>query len=282
MSARAEGGGRNDAARIERELRDRGLGHVAVRTPVETESTNDDARRWLETVSDGPPPVSVLVATGRQRKGRGRAGRTWFQSDGAIAMSLGISRLNLSVLPTAPLAAGVAVAEAACEMGLRPRSEIVLKWPNDVLVRSVGDAEVKAGGILCESQILGTVARLVVGIGLNVDRPPVEVARERAGVLAATGLDVDHARLIARIVSRLLELVELPGPKVVAAWREWAIPWWGREVVVQEAGAAPPTRGTLESVDESGRLVLRIAGVTRAMCSGEMHGLRPVDSGTGP
>jgi BirA family biotin operon repressor/biotin-[acetyl-CoA-carboxylase] ligase len=71
----------------------------------------------------------------------------------------------LSVLS---LRVGLAVAESLP----LSRSEVMLKWPNDILLW-----EKKLGGVLCEAQWKGhNVEWVVVGIGLNVHGPvPADV-----------------------------------------------------------------------------------------------------------
>lgn len=101
-----------------------------------------------------------------QTAGRGRAGRGWASP---FATNLHLSVGHDLAVPRAPLAAvslavGVAVAEMLTTLGVEA---VGLKWPNDLWVGTA-----KVGGILTEARSeAGGMARLVVGVGLNIAMP---------------------------------------------------------------------------------------------------------------
>ena len=121
-------------------LRTRWLGQAEVCCFDVVESTNMEANRLAR---EGAPNGTVIVANA-QTKGRGRLGRSWISPRG--------SGLYLSIIlrpqcppdwyPRLALIAGVGVASAIQETGVRPQ----LKWPNDILL-----AGRKVGGILTEA-----------------------------------------------------------------------------------------------------------------------------------
>jgi BirA family biotin operon repressor/biotin-[acetyl-CoA-carboxylase] ligase len=135
-----------------------------------TESTNDDA---LAGAREGAPHGALYVA-GLQTKGRGRRGNRWH---GAAGESLTFTLLLRPSLPldrvsSLALVAGLAVRAATARwLDASGRAERVLvKWPNDVLIR-----DRKLCGILAESQVRGTeLLAVALGVGLNV-RPPSHV-----------------------------------------------------------------------------------------------------------
>lgn len=106
------------------------------------------------------PPV--LLAAEDQTAGRGRVGKGWHSRPGqSLTFSLGLpfSPQSWSGLS---LAVGVSLADS-----LDP--QVRLKWPNDLWW-----AQRKLGGILVETAGTGTAGAtrmLVVGVGLNVNRP---------------------------------------------------------------------------------------------------------------
>jgi BirA family biotin operon repressor/biotin-[acetyl-CoA-carboxylase] ligase len=170
------------------------------------------------------------------------------------------------------LAAGVAVAEAVQELGVRAE----LKWPNDVLVGGR-----KLAGILAEASSGGAgVEWVVLGIGVNVATDPErlpEAVRETATSLAGSGAREASptevaAATLARLASWYEVLRETPS-RVVAAWRSHAVPWWGEPVVVRSG--AGERRGRLAAIDEEGALVLETdAGESVRLVSGEVSRLR--------
>ena len=132
----------------------------------------------------------TLVITEKQKKGRGRKGRSWVSLEGGIYFSL---ILRPSLLPSKvaqiPLIAGIALTKAIREnVPLQP----TIKWPNDILI-----GKKKVGGILTEmSSEIDGVNYVILGIGLNVNMPapPVEQA-----VFMPTSLIDESGAYISRV-----------------------------------------------------------------------------------
>lgn len=114
----------------------------------------------LERLASGAAvPEGHWLVANRQTSGRGRQGRTWFDGRGNFMGSTFVaSHAGDPPLGTLALAIGVAVREAVLKH-LPAGREVLLKWPNDLLV---GGA--KLSGILLE----GARGGVVVGIGVNL------------------------------------------------------------------------------------------------------------------
>lgn len=170
-------------------------------------STNREA---LSLAQNGAAHGTVVIAE-CQSGGYGRHGRTWFSPPGlniycsVIVRGMG-QNLSLSQwLSWVPLASALAVTEATQQI---VAVSLSLKWPNDLLLH-----QRKVGGILCESSFAATNDPVVViGIGLNVNVPPVSFPEElrpiAASLLEASRRPIDRNRLIARL---LLELEQCLG-----------------------------------------------------------------------
>jgi BirA family biotin operon repressor/biotin-[acetyl-CoA-carboxylase] ligase len=167
-----------------------------------TDSTNERAR---ELAAAGAPH-GTLVTADEQTAGRGRQGRTWTAAPGdALLLSL----LVRGVQPLLPLAAAVAVCEAAAPL------EAAIKWPNDVWV----GAGRKVAGILLEGRPQEGWA--VIGIGLNVrTRSFPEELRGTATSLALEGLDATVPAARESLIQALARWIAAPAADVLAAWRE--------------------------------------------------------------
>lgn len=130
-------------------------------------STNDEAMRLA---SLGADPGLVIVA-GEQISGRGRLGRAWSSPPGNLYMSvlLPLDR-DLPQLAQLSFVAALALWDTTRHF-VPPTADIVLKWPNDVLL-----AGGKLAGILLETFAPpgGPVKAVVLGIGVNLQHCPME------------------------------------------------------------------------------------------------------------
>jgi BirA family biotin operon repressor/biotin-[acetyl-CoA-carboxylase] ligase len=161
-------------------------------------STNDVVRSWLAA---GAPEICVAIAD-EQTAGRGRNGRTWNAPPGrGLLVSLGFRPTWLPPDRVWRLAAAVslAMADAAEDVAGLPKGSIRLKWPNDLVIAPDGATVRKVGGVLGETDGLGTDdPRAVVGIGLNADWQetdfPSDLRPTMTSLRAAAGdrpIDVD-------------------------------------------------------------------------------------------
>ena len=142
-------------------------------------------------------PEGALVVAEEQTAGRGRLGRHWLAPAGtsllcSLQLRPSIAAEHLPELTGVP---SRACAEAiAAVTGLAPE----LKFPNDVLVGGR-----KVAGILAEARD----ERVVLGIGLNVNVPalelPREVERPATSLLVETGVEVDRAELLVELLEGL-------------------------------------------------------------------------------
>jgi BirA family biotin operon repressor/biotin-[acetyl-CoA-carboxylase] ligase len=181
-------------------------------------STNDVVREWL---MGGTPEVCLAIAD-EQTAGRGRNGRTWVAPPGAaLLLSLGFRPDWLAPERVWRLAATVslAMADAAEEVAGLPDHAIRCKWPNDLVVETVGTAiplapqvptEVrKLAGVLGETGGLGSDDPwAVVGLGMNTDWRAADFPAELATTMtslseASSGRPIDHAALLDAFLGRL-------------------------------------------------------------------------------
>lgn len=232
-------------------------------------STSD---RLKELARTGAPAWTAVLAE-RQTGGRGREGRRWQSPSGGLYLSV-LLRPGGGSVSLIPLAAGLAVAEAADEHAVAAE----LKWPNDVLV-----AGRKLAGVLSEaSSGSAGVEWVVVGIGVNVALDPASLPAElrgsvtslRAEGAAGASVEVVAAAVLARLGVWYDAVREAPS-RVTAAWRARAVRWWGEAVEVGSAGST--LRGRLVELGEDGALVIELAdGASRRLVSGEVSRLRRV------
>jgi BirA family biotin operon repressor/biotin-[acetyl-CoA-carboxylase] ligase len=151
------------------------------------DSTNAEARRRADAGEPGP----LWIWSARQSAGKGRNGRTWQSQPGNLFASLLIS-LNCPLRTASQLAllAGVVAYDTIAKLlPEETRSELLLKWPNDVLIK--GD---KVAGMLLESasETRANLCKIVIGTGINLANFPTDLPQP-ATSLAAHGVTITPA-----------------------------------------------------------------------------------------
>lgn len=237
------------------------------------DSTNRRAAHWA---AEGAAEGSVVVAE-FQTAGRGRQGRAWSARAGQNLMCSVVLRPRLPAerLSLVTLAASVAVADAvaAVTAPLMP----AIKWPNDVLLNGR-----KCCGMLLESSIGHPTALprpVILGIGLNVNQDsfPSDVAAGAAcpptSLLLETGRAVPRAALLARLLAALeaqyASLLEDDGTAVRAAY-EARLAALGTAVTLRRLGTGARVTGTVRGVTPTGALRLDTARGPRTFVAGEV------------
>jgi BirA family biotin operon repressor/biotin-[acetyl-CoA-carboxylase] ligase len=224
-------------------------------------STNAEALRLAQAGERGP----LWVTAKRQTAGRGRRGRTWISEFGNLYASL------LLTDPSAPerfpqlsfvAALGVHDAIAGRIPGLASR--VALKWPNDLLI----DRN-KFAGILVE----GEGSTVIVGIGVNCVHHP-DGTDHPATDLAAAGVRAKPESLFgplsAAMIARLTQWDR--GEGFAAIRGDWLARASGLGKPVRIRSGESDLSGTFDTVDETGRLVLRSAdGTMQALAAGDVY-----------
>lgn len=226
-------------------------------------STND----YVATLARAGEREGLVVVAEHQFLGRGRLDRRWVAPPRA---GLTFSVLLRPEVPAAqrpwlPLLLAAVTAEAVAS---RCDLDVMLKWPNDLLVGGR-----KVAGVLAET----TGDAVVVGFGLNVSTRPHELPRDDATSLAIeTRGPVDRGPV-------LLALLRAMGPAYVD-WLAGAdararylarCDTVGRAVRVELPGGAT-LDGEATDVDATGRLVVTSPdGTATAVSAGDVVHVRP-------
>ena len=184
----------------------------------EVGSTNDILKEQAES---GAPEGCAVVAD-RQTHGRGRMGRQW--------LSLSGKGLYMSVLlrPGWPasdstfvsMLSAVALAHALDSLGM---NNILLKWPNDILVNGK-----KIAGILVEPGVSRNLMDYsVIGIGVNVHHNTDELCPVGEGTATSCrmeGVKINCDDVLIRVLNELDKIyydVQNHGrAKVIKEWAE--------------------------------------------------------------
>jgi BirA family biotin operon repressor/biotin-[acetyl-CoA-carboxylase] ligase len=219
------------------------------------DSTNERAR----ALAQGGAPHGTLVTALEQTAGRGRQGRAWVGAPGRSLLASVVVRELTEDAALLPLAAAVAVCEAA--EALVPVS-CAIKWPNDVWIGGR-----KVAGILIEGRPQEGWA--VIGIGLNTEAGPEDFPselRESATSLSAEAGDrpVPIEAALATLLPLLDARLRDTAGAVLRAWR------------ARDALRGHPVRwadgeGTAAGISDAGALVVETPTGRRELEAGEVH-----------
>jgi BirA family biotin operon repressor/biotin-[acetyl-CoA-carboxylase] ligase len=242
-------------------------GFTFARIEDEVSSTMDVAREAIPNLGVGAGVVCALS----QSAGRGRQGRRWSSTHGAMMATLLFqTSAPVASLSGYSLVVGLGLVDAFERFG----AQLQLKWPNDLVIVRNGELK-KIGGILIEVQDLGDKRVVLVGVGVNLARVPD---------------DVPHAASIEEISGRLLSVedslvavaeqlriahelfVSLGGfARFRHRWEDASCFAKGKTEIVLDLGEREAA-GTYSGVDERGSLLLEVVGKLEAFHSG--HALR--------
>lgn len=238
---------------------------LRVEVVEETPSTN----ALLAERARAGAPEGLVVAAEHQSAGRGRLDRVWETPPG---LGLTFSVLLRPELPVAswtwiPLLTGFAVHAALADR----IPEVMLKWPNDVLV-----GEQKISGILVERIETPQGPAAVIGIGLNVNQAVEDLPTETATSLRVElGETFDRSDLLVQVLGSLRALLPLlDQPEVLRAAYVDVCSTVGRTVDVHLPGG-DVVRGEVLDLDAHGALVLSTGDGTFTAHAGDVVHVRP-------
>ncbi len=216
------------------------------------DSTNAEARRRALAGEPGP----LWIWSARQSQGRGRGGREWISQHGNLFASL-LVRVNCSLRVAGQLAllAGIISFDTIAKLiAYEGRSEILLKWPNDILL-----AGEKVAGMLLENVGSANVSRsiVVIGTGINLANHP-ENLPQPAVSLGTYGMIVTPADALETLAATTHEWLGRWGegscfPTIRRAWLDRAGPT-GRPLTVRVG--SQEAEGVYGGLDADGALRL--------------------------
>lgn len=231
----------------------------------EVDSTMDEARRRARDLAR---PTWIMAR--RQSRARGRQGRGWLMPEGNLAATL-VYRPEASPSEAARrsfLAANALFEALAIYVD---RTELELKWPNDVLLNGG-----KVAGILLESMGGGPyVDWLAVGVGVNlVAAPPDEegMTFRPVSVFQQGGDPVtadDFLETLAdAFATQEMKLEALGFGRIREDWLRHAAKLG--EVITART-SEETVEGVFETIDEAGNLVLQTPQGPRVIPAADVY-----------
>ncbi|CAM3721395.1 biotin--[acetyl-CoA-carboxylase] ligase [Alkalicoccus chagannorensis] len=210
--------------------------------------------------------AGTVVSADEQTGGRGRLGRPWATAEGTgLAVSI-IERPDIGITeaPAITMAAAVTAAEVLEKHGVHP----AIKWPNDLLLE-----EKKVCGILTEMQSdPDEIRSIVIGIGMNVNETSFPADIPAVSLYQHTGVVWNRTSLTAELLDHWFEQLQLFEREGFAAFKDrWEKRAYriGMEITIHQPRG--DITGTMEGIDETGRLLLRLSdGTLQPVVSGDV------------
>ena len=170
------------------------------------QSTNVTAVAFAK---EGAVEGTVIVAE-RQEGGRGRMHRVWSSPKGGLWFTIILRpQIDPQFVAQVTLLAGVAVVRALRK--LYATEEIMIKWPNDLLLNGK-----KVCGILSEMQLNenGSIDYAIVGIGVNVDLNPQAFPEDLRNTAASLNASFGKNYTCTAVLDNILQ-------EFASLYRDW-------------------------------------------------------------
>lgn len=229
------------------------------------------------TVADSLPSTNtVLTETGltdkaillceHQSAGRGRHQRQWLSPIGKnLYLSFGWD-LKIELLhPAISLCIGAAMVSVLKRAGVMNAG---MKWPNDLYA-----SHAKIGGILIESKADRSVAKLVIGVGINVFEQnfPDDLSVAATTIEQETGSAIDRNNLVIEVIAAIYETMQKVEAgqikQLLDGWSEYDLSY-NQAVDVHAQGAM--RSGVARGIDARGNLRVEIEDKLEVFDSAEI------------
>ncbi len=212
-------------------------------------------------------PGRLWITAARQSEGRGRNGRVWTSEPGNLFASL----LLIDPAPPARAAELGFVTSLALALALRQilgeDPALRIKWPNDILYDGA-----KLAGILLESVALPHGFACVAGIGVNCGSHPEGMLYPATDLATAAGRDIAPAAVFEALASAMARQLDLwsNGAGFATIRAEWLALAAGVGGPIKIARPNETLEGVFETIDDTGRLILRQESGERAIDAGDV------------
>lgn len=226
------------------------------------DSTNDTAYHLAEK---GEKEGTVIIAE-RQKKGKGRQGRSWASPKGGVYFSC-VLRPDIEPKEVAKITLVSALAVCA---SIRKTAEVpaMIKWPNDIIINGR-----KVCGILTEMKAeQDRVDFVILGIGINVCTNSNLLPRSATSLVKESDSAPSKVALAKNVLENLehyLAIFKKDGfDKIRDEWRHYSTTL-GHHVKINCHDEK--IEGQAMDVDEDGALVVRLdSGFHRRIFSGDI------------
>ncbi len=224
------------------------------------QSTMDEAKKMDIEVS---PKRPGLILARFQKAGRGRQGRKWEESSGALYATyvFALEKANPKIV-SFPLVVGVCAKRVIRGCG----GQICLKWPNDLLTTD----KRKLGGILVESFSHEGSYFASVGVGINLSGVP-QSQGQAVSLEEIAGVSLEPVEIAGKLGKELFEAWGKFNQDGFSAFRD---EWLESAICIGDKISVDCGNETIcgeyGGIDQDGRLLVVDNGAKRSVISGHL------------
>ncbi|MDO4162107.1 MAG: biotin--[acetyl-CoA-carboxylase] ligase [Pseudomonadota bacterium] len=223
---------------------------------AEVDSTNDAIKKYCENSGK-----KIVLSAQKQTAGRGRRGRNWCSLNGNLFFSMAF---EYDIREAGKLSFISSLSLLQALKSLSPVADILLKWPNDVLLN-----QAKVSGILLEK---GNGAYIIIGIGVNIARSPqLQDSVYKTVSLADAAVKSTPAEVLSLFMKHFLQNLSLLQTKGFAVLRDEWLKYaknLGQEIIVRQNGKTE--KGIFEGIDEDAALLLKTSAGQKRILAGDI------------
>lgn len=215
----------------------------------------DSTNTWLRENAGRVEPMTLVVAR-EQTAGRGQRGNSW-ESEPGRNLTFSFYFAPEGLRPSEQFAVSEAVSLAMVSVLRHFGIEAEVKWPNDIYV-----GERKIAGILIENSIMGSsIARCIVGIGLNVNQKKfLSDAPNPVSMTMLTRETYSLNEVLEAVEEEMDKLLGCLGNGELLHEEYKSLLWRSRgEHPFIDAASRERFMAVIEDVEKSGHLVVRLS-----------------------
>lgn len=216
----------------------------SIQTHKSLVSTQDTLKALIDK---GEAEEGTLIHAIEQTGGYGRHGRKWECGSGNLSFSFMLSpRANRLQSTSLSLVTGIALVRAIQDALGITNDDVILKWPNDVMIKGK-----KCAGILLETM----KQNVIIGTGVNISSSPIEEA------VSLSDYNKNITLTPEALLSRFLEVFE----DIYPLWQEQGFVVFKPEFMKLSYKKGTPVHvklpdntveGLFQDVDEQGNMLI--------------------------
>jgi BirA family biotin operon repressor/biotin-[acetyl-CoA-carboxylase] ligase len=215
----------------------------------------DEINSTNRFAKNNPLKTPALISAEFQSEGRGRFDRTWLSDKGENLTFTVVFDMNLDNKNLFAVNFFISLVIHSVLKNILPEKNIVLKWPNDVLVENK-----KVCGVLSEIENLSEKnKRLIAGIGINVNQSDFRSipGNNAASLKMFTGKNLDRHILLYHIAKKIIlfkDSLLLPD-RILFLWKKYS-GFLGKKIRFKASGDSGVIEGIASDISPDGALVI--------------------------